>query len=219
MDHEILCQNLSALRVNSIGWFRSYLTDREQITNINGTHSKPRGIRGGVPQGSILGLLLFLCYVNDMSNSVKCHLIQYADDSVLVVSDKDPGKIADSLGTDLKNVDQWLIENKLSLHTGKTELILFGSKRKMENIQNFSITHRNQTINAVHQVNYLGLTLDQCLSGSKIASDIVAKANARLKCLYRQSGNLNKQAKKILCTALIGCHFDYSISSWFQGIA
>ena len=67
---------------------------------MNGTHSKPRSIRGGVPQGSILGSLLFLCCANDMSNSVKCHLIHYADDSVLVVLDNDPGKIADSLGTD-----------------------------------------------------------------------------------------------------------------------
>ena len=67
-----------------------------------------------------------------MPASAKCPLIQYADDSVLLVSDNDPDKIADSLGTDLKNVDHWMIENKLSLHMGKTELILVGSKRKIK---------------------------------------------------------------------------------------
>ena len=82
-----------------------------------------------VPQGSILGPLLFLIYVNDMNAAVKCKLILYADDSALLVSGKDVVKIEQVLSRELKAVNEWLEENRLSLHIGKTKSILFGSKR------------------------------------------------------------------------------------------
>ena len=87
----------------------------------------------GVPQGSILGPLLFLCYINDMSISIskQCKLILYADDSAILFSHKDPDIISNVLGTELESCSKWLVDNKLSLHLGKTECILFGSKRKL----------------------------------------------------------------------------------------
>lgn len=217
VDHDILCQKLSALGIASTGWFKSYLSERKQVVNINGTLSQQRLITSGVPQGSILGPTLFLCFVNDMPSCVKCRLIQYADDSVLIASGKDPHKISEILSADLKNCDTWLIENKLSLHMGKTELTIFGSKRKLKRISNFTITHRGITVKSSPTVKYLGVKLDQNLSGQDIAMDIIAKSNSRLKYLHRQAENLNKQTKKILCTALIGSSLDYSVSSWYHG--
>ena len=76
-------------------------------------------VKCGVPQGSILGPLLFLCYVNDMPISLKCKLLLYADDSALLVSGSDPNIIADFLSNELKSCRQWLIDIKLSLHLGK----------------------------------------------------------------------------------------------------
>ena len=165
VDHNILCQKLSALGIVSTGWFKSYLSERKQTVQINGTFSQYREINSGVPQGSILGPLLFLCYVNDMSSSVNCRLVQYADDSALVASGKDLIEISDFLSNELINCDHWLAENKLSLHMGKTELILFGSKRKLKRVNNFSVTHRNVTIKATTKVTYLGVQLDKNLSG------------------------------------------------------
>ena len=75
---------------------------------------------------------------------------------------------------------------------GKTELILFGSKRKLKRVPNFSITHRGTTVKSTSEVKYLGLKIDQNLSGSNIAMDIISKSNSRLKYLYRQAENLNK---------------------------
>ena len=75
VDHQILCKKLSALSIQSTAWFNSYLSDRKQLVNINGTESDPLPITCGVPQGSILGPLLFLCYVNDMPNSVNCLML------------------------------------------------------------------------------------------------------------------------------------------------
>ena len=132
VDHEILCKKLEAMGINFTKWFKSYLGDRKQIVVANGTSSESGIVSCGVPQGSILGPLLFLCYVNDMSISVKCKLLLYADDSALIVSGSNPQLIADTLSKELESCKQWLMDNKLSLHLGKTESILFGSKKKIE---------------------------------------------------------------------------------------
>ena len=93
VNHSILCKKFSALGVKSTTWFESYLNCRSQIVSVNGSDSEPMALTCGIPQGSILGPILFLCYVNDMPNCVDCVLLQYADDSALIVSDKDPIKI------------------------------------------------------------------------------------------------------------------------------
>ena len=113
--------------INFTKWFKSYLGDRKQIVVANGTSLESGIVSCGVPQGSILGPLLFLCYVNDMSISVKCKLLLYADDSALIVSGSNPQLIADTLSKELESCKQWLMDNKLSLHLGKTEYVLFGS--------------------------------------------------------------------------------------------
>ena len=81
VNHDILCNKLQAMGIESIDWFRSYLSDRQQIVCVNRTDSRPVTITSGVPQGSVLGPLLLLCYVNDMPISVNCKLLLYADDS------------------------------------------------------------------------------------------------------------------------------------------
>ncbi len=139
VDHAILCQKLQAIGMESVEWFRSYLTDRKQLVCVNGVESEYQSVTCGVPQGSLLGPLLFLCYVNAMKISVSCKLLLYADDSALLVSHKDPDFISHTLGKELESCHQWLIDNKLSLHLGKTECIIFGSKRKLRKIKDFSI--------------------------------------------------------------------------------
>ena len=128
VNHKILFKKLKALGLNqiAINWFVSYLRDREQIVDIAGTYSQACNIACGVPQGSILGPLLFLIYVNDMNASVKCKLILYVDDSALLVSGKDVVKIEQVLSRELKALNEWLEENRLSLHLRKTQSILFG---------------------------------------------------------------------------------------------
>ena len=218
VDHTILCAKLKNMGIQSVPWFRSYLTGRKQIVSVNKTESEPLPISCGVPQGSILCPLLFLCYVNDMSISVKCKLLLYADDSALLVSGKDPKSIAEELSAELYSCSQWLVDNKLSLHLGKTECILFGSKRRLKRVNNFKIVCNDHTIESVQSVKYLGIHLDQCVSGVSTANNILKKASSRLRFLYRQSSFLNKKSKCSLYSALIQCHFDYSSSSWYQSL-
>ena len=139
VDHNILCSKLKVMGVQSVDWFESYLTDRVQFVSVNSTISEPMNVSCGVPQGSILGTLLFFStYVNAMSISIDgdCKLIVYADDSAILYTHKDPNIISSKLGNVLEKCSDWLTDNKLSLHLGKTECMFVGPKRKIRQIKN-----------------------------------------------------------------------------------
>ena len=132
VNHTILLIKLQALGLDQVAikWFASYLEDRQQIVQIGDTHSDSCSIKCGVPQGSILGSLLVLIYVNDMRAAVSCKLLLYADDSASLTSGKDVSEIG-VLSRELESLSEWLEENRLSLHLGKTQSILFGSKKRL----------------------------------------------------------------------------------------
>ena len=219
VNHSILCEKLRIMGVGNIDWFISYLANRKQIVNVNSTNSSHGLVTCGVPQGSILGPLLFLCYINDMPISVNCKLLLYADDSALLVRGKNPSHIAQTLSKNLKSCSLWLIDNKLSLHLGKTESILFGSKKKLREAHEFKVKCDDTIIINVKKVKYLGLILDENLSGESIVHNILKKSSGRLKFLYRYSDILDLKARKTLCSALIQCNFDYASSSWYSGLS
>lgn len=105
----------------------SYLTGRVQKVEVGGILSEAKNVNNGVPQGSVLGPLLFLLYLNDIQEVCECNMFLYADDAALLFSDKETNRIQEKLG-ELDKVKDWLSENKLLLHLGKTETILCGSK-------------------------------------------------------------------------------------------
>ena len=221
VNHSILLHKLSAMGVHdsSLQWFDSYLVNRTQVVDVGGTISEPNPISCEVPQGSILGPLLFLCYVNDMEQSVSCELLLYADDSALIISHKNVVQIETRLGQELSLLSEWLIDNRLSLHLGKTESILFASKGKVKKLSNLDITCNNVSISAQPNVNYLGAKIQQNMSGENMAEAVVKKVSSKLKYLYRQCKGFNKETKKQLANALIMAHFDYASSSWYSPLS
>ena len=137
IDHKILIEKMSCLgfHESTIKWCKSYLTNRCFIVNIGKDFSSPGKLPCGVPQGSILGPLLLLLYVNDMPQAVKSDLLLHADDTCLMYAGKDIKMIEEQLNTDLSSLCHWFINNKLSVHFGeeKTKSIFFGNKWKLKN--------------------------------------------------------------------------------------
>ena len=133
IDHKILLQKLKAIKFSesTMKWFKSYLSETIFLVNIENKLSD-FGEIFGVPQGSILGPLLFLIYVNDMPQAVTSTLLLYADDSCILYQYKDVVQIGKRLNEDFENLCDWFVDNKLSIHFGedKTKSILFASKRR-----------------------------------------------------------------------------------------
>ena len=143
VDHSILCKKLEGMGVISIEWFQPYLSGRQQVVTI-----VPRFSYLWSSQGSILGSLLFLCYVNDMVTSVSadCKLILYADDSAIMFAHKNHKVKSQKLSNVMESCSNWLVDNKLSLHLGKTECILFGPRRKLRSITNFHVQYKDHIL-------------------------------------------------------------------------
>ena len=134
VDHSILLSKLCHYGVRGLTkkWFQSYLPNRKQFVSINGFVSSTSSIASSVPQGSVLGPLLFLLYINDLHVAIKhCTVHHFADDTNLFIINKSLKRLNKLLNSDLKNITNWLNANKISLNVSKTELIIFKPKRKL----------------------------------------------------------------------------------------
>ena len=151
------------IRGLNLHWIRNYFTDRTQVTVCNNVCSDVVDMTCGAPQGSILGPLFFLLYVNDLKarvNGVKTLL--YADDTVLYVSGKNLHDISQSLQMSLNNFISWSSKNKLTLNASKTKLMLFASPQKYKTLPllNLNIKANDEKLKFVTSYKYLGVTLD-----------------------------------------------------------
>ena len=182
---------------------------------IDNVFSEAGTLKYGVPQGSILGPLLFLLYVNDLPQSLSdAGSYLYADDTCIFYQHEDVKKIENVLNKEFSSLCQWFIDNKLSIHFGedKTKSILFSKTRGLKEI---NISFAGHSIKQHETVEYLGCQLDSKLSGEAMASKVLKKINAKLKFLHRQSRYLIPAYRRLLCNAIIQPHFDYGCSSWF----
>ena len=185
IDHEILLQKLKAIKFSesTIKWFKSYLSERIFLVNIENKLSCE------VPQGSILGPLLFLIYVNDMQQAATSTLLLYADDSCILYRHKDIVQIEKQLNEDFENLCDWFVDNKMSIHFGedKTKSILFARKRSAKNIRQLNIEYRDINTKQHSEVTYLVCVLDETMSGEPMILKVINKINGKLKFLYRKN--------------------------------
>ena len=174
INHDILLKKLSIIGFSdhTVKWFQSYLSNRKFMVNLENSFSEVSSISCGVPQGSILGPLLFLIYVNDMPMAVKYNLFLYADDTCLVFPSKNVKDIEKQLNEDFTNIWDWFIDNKLSIHFGedKTKSIPFASKLKIKKLNRIEIIYKNIQIKQHSRVTYLACILEETMSGESIAN-------------------------------------------------
>ena len=160
IDHQILLKKMKYLGFskNTITWFKSYLCERKFKISINTSYSSPASLLCGVPQGSTLGPLLLLHYINDLPQAIVSDSLLYTDDTCIVSQHKSEIEIEKQLIRDFSSVCDWFVDNKLSIHFGqdKTKSILFGTKHKLRNAKSLNIVYNGIEIKQHARVKYLG---------------------------------------------------------------
>ncbi len=167
MNHEMLMEQLTKVQIDSF-WFRHYLLDKSQAVKINNTVSITASIRLGVPQGSILGPILFKIITNDLTETINdCMVVQYADDTQFVHSgtvDDLPHLIARAEVT-LSRAKSDFNNNGLLLNSNKTQCLFIGTRPAIRRIpDNITINLNNTSITPRKQVKNLGVYMDQHMS-------------------------------------------------------
>ena len=221
VDHKILLKKVFCYGVRDVSfdWFESYLSEREQCSVIDGSLSSLTSEEAyGVPQGSVLGPLLFLLYINDIFDCINptktfCHL--YADDTIIVQSSKTPLSLKSGLETQLGDLSSWFYNNKLSVNTEKTEVIFFGRKKKIDECKGLSpVKFQNAEIEATSHVKYLGVFFDEHMSWERQANYVRTKAYLSLNKVRRISHIIDDGTKNLLLNALVFPHLNYCVNSW-----
>ena len=180
VNHSILLRKLEHYGIRGLAnnWFSSYLNKRSQWISISGHASSNRYVHHGVPQGSVLGPLLFLVYINDLHSCIKHSTIRHFADDTNMLYETDRKKHRNrnpvrNLNKDLKSLNHWLLANKISLNATKTELIFF--KNKTTKIPKFDIRLNGSRLEGKDEVKYVGITFDQHLTFANHISLINAK--------------------------------------------
>ena len=177
LDHGVLLEKMKyfGFRASVIKWFESYLSNRKFLVCIDNVFSEAGTLKYGVPQGSILGPLLFLLYVNDLPQLLSdAGSYLYADDNCIFYQHEDVENIENVLNKEFSSLCQWFIDNKLSIHFGenKTKSIVFSRTKGLKEI---NISFADHSIKQHETLGYLGCQLDSELIGEAMASKVLNK--------------------------------------------
>ena len=216
VNHKILLAKLMHYGINGSAnlWLSSYLTNRTQNVSLNGTFSDKMNVSCGVPQGSILGPLLFTIYINDMHNAFKkCLVHHFADDTNLLYTDKDPHNLQKVMDKELKVLVEWLRANRLSLNVDKTEFIIFRPPRKSLNNRIVLNLDHNKIYEST-KIKYLGLLLDSRLSWKIHISELSKKLSRAIGMLYKIRTYTPKPILRSLYFAIFHSHLTYGLPVW-----
>ncbi len=223
ISHEILLSKLEKYGIRGIckSWFKSYLTNRKQYMEFNSLKSNITNVTCGVPQGSILGPILFLLYVNEAHFATNLEMLCFADDTTLYYSHSNLDHIFEHVNTEFSKLYQWLCANKLSLNILKTKFSIFApcitrtnKTLKLNKIPIEQIIIDTETKNKSNSLNFLGLNLDNKLTWNSHIKKISGKISYALFILNRIKNILPHSALKTLYYSLIHSNLNYGILAW-----
>ena len=221
VDHDILCEKLHIYGVQQreLSWFRSYLSNRKQFCRVNGVGSDMQNVGVGVPQGSCLGPLLFLIYINDLPLAVQGSTVSmYADDTSLCHQALNMTQLNGAINNDLKRLDTWLQGNKLSLNVTKTHSMVITTKQKRNVLkstnQNLELNIRGNELDIVQKTKYLGVQIDCSLDWKEQVKAVSAKVSRAIGFLKHAKKFLPRATLENLYTGIVEPHFRYCCSVW-----
>lgn len=222
LDHELLCSKLAFYGFSDISlkFFRCYLSDRKQVVQIDDNFSSSNCVTSGVPQGSVLGPILFLIYTADLlQKSSYCNMISYADDTQLLMSfnPNETETAITKITHDLKLISEYSAENNLKLNINKCSLMCFCSARRYESVSSQLKVNLNGTsLNCVKLYKNLGVVFDVDMRFKSHIANILKKSYCVLKSLYMNKYLLNFKIRKKLCESLIFPIIAYCLVSFYN---
>ena len=216
IDHNILLDKLSmyGIRGNCFDWFKSYLTERKQYVCLNDVKSDMLCVNCGVPQGSILGPLLFIIYVNDIVNiSNILQMILFADDTNIFVSGPNINELCLSMNTELSKLSQWFKLNKLSLNIKKTNFIVFKPRTKsLTDVPNVLID--GYSVSKVESSRFLGVVINSSLDWNNHINLINSKVSKTIGILKYVKNKLPDHILRSLYFTLVNPYYEYCNIVW-----
>ena len=215
VNHNVLLKKLECygIRGNQLKWFSSYLSNRQCFVEIDNIKSKTEYFNIGVPQGSILGPILFLLYINDISSiSNKLSTTLFADDTTVSISDSNLSNLIINSNTELQKIADWTSNNRLTLNVDKTVALLFTNK-KPDNIGD-QIILGDETVTDVVSSKFLGVFLDSKLNFVPHINYISNKIAKHVGIFYRIKDKLSSDAKLSYYYAFVYPFLSYNVCVW-----
>ena len=212
LDHELLLAKLDAygFSKNALRFINSYLTGRKQRVKVNGAFSEWQQTKLGVPQGSVLGPLLFNIYINDLFYLLKdTDICNYADDTTIYVCDNQLENIKNRLERDALKLSGWFHENYMKLNDDKCHLLVFGDKTN-----DVSVKVGNSLIKESSEEKLLGVTIDKNLSFKTHLNSLCKKASQKLHALARISKFMDTDKRVMMMNTFVMSQFSYCPLIW-----
>ena len=225
VNHSILLKKLSfyGIKNNNLKWFNSYLSNRKQYITTDQGNTDMETITCGVPQGSILGPLLFLIFINDLSQATSIlDPIMFADDTNLFYSNENVDTLFETVNKELVNINTWFQANKLSLNANKTKYVFFHKPKKKVPFNLPTLKINSTEIKREQSLKFLGVIIDESLTWKEHIDILESKISKNIGVLYKASKLLNISCLKNIYFALIHSYINYAniawASSWQTGL-
>ena len=217
VSHQILLNKLEYYGVQGVGLklFRSYLSNRKQLTGIDGCVSVLDIIEWGVPQGSVLGPLLFLIFINDIPHASDLFTWLFADDTALVASASSLPLLQSKMNCQVELIQDWLLANKLSVHyIDKSKYMLINKNINISIADDFELKMNNHIIERTKSYRYLGLLVDEKFSWVNHINEICWKLSQVAGVIFKIRTLLSKEALMLVYHALVGSKLRYGLVCW-----
>jgi hypothetical protein len=213
VSHKHLLHKLEyyGIKGKTLGWIEAFLSERKQSVSVNGDHSSPAAVTSGVPQGSVLGPMLFLLYINDIHEQLHSEIRLFADDSIVyreINSPDDHRLLQEDLDRLAKWSDDWLMEFNV------TKCYLLSITKKTKLASKFTYRMNNEEISKVPSSKYLGATISDNLSWNTHVDNITSKASKTLGLIRRTLGSCSQEVKTKAYQTLVRPSLEYASCAW-----